>query len=47
MRLIKDVEAGVADVQMVLGVVDDGLPVGVAGIANEWCVIDDSICELR
>ena len=46
-RLVKDVESGVTDVQMMLGVVEGGLPVGVIGVADEWRVVDDSVCELR
>lgn len=46
-RLVKDVEAGVAGIQVVLGVVDDGLPVGVGGVADEGRVVDDAVGELR
>ena len=45
-RLIEDVEAGIAGVQLVI-VVDDGLPVGVDGFANKGGIIDDSARELR
>ncbi len=45
-RLIEDVEAGIAGVQLVI-VVDDGLPVGVDGFANKGRIIDDSARELR
>ena len=46
-RLVEDVEAGVAGVQVMLSVVDDGLPVGVDGVADERRVVDDAVRELR
>ena len=46
-RLVKDVKPGVAGIQVMLGVVDDGLPVGVGGVADEGRVVDDAVGELR
>ena len=45
-RLIEDVEAGIAGVQLLI-VVHHGLPVGVDSVADERRIVDDAIRELR